>query len=258
MEISLKTAVLGAGWSLLDAYLTLNRKSLTSEELVIASKTLMTANYAYLIQHYYKQKLLNNSMKRTPKEIKPHLSGHLIHFYERDGSCLIYDSWAIETGHKRFFKNIARHSSGRLGGEGLVVELYNRMNRGKLLKRAKMEYERFYNLTPIQRIRNRIIDPHVISVETEAGVVYECSTFQSDRDELVYNENSTNWFVKCVGHYSDFLNPICRVNHIIEQCEKEDNLKACLIAIKNKEAGIMSYFYYNVRSIIFNVYYIVQ
>jgi hypothetical protein len=242
MTCTVKTAVLGAGWSLLDAYLSLNRKSLTSEELMIAGKVLQTANYAYLIQHWSKQLLLNNATLVVAKEIKPHYSGHLIAFFERDGSNLIYNTTSLEAAHKYLVKETFRHSSMRQTGEGLVVELYNRMNRAKLLRRSKTEFERALKLTSIKKTKNEI-KLHVITVETEAGVVFECSTFSSDRQELTYTRNS--WKINCISSKNSFLNPLCSMEYLVEQCNSDDNLQECLNSIKNNINGNELHLHYN-------------
>ena len=235
MNCSLKTAVLGAGWSLLDAYLSLNRKKLTSEELMLAGKTLQTANYAYLIQHCYKQILLNNPTVRDSKEIKPHYCGHLIEFFERDGSNLIYNSTSLEAAHKPLVKEMFRHSSMRLS-DGLVVDLYQRMNRGKLLRRSKIEFEKAFNLESVMRNKDEK-KLHVITVETEAGVVFECSKFSSDRQELFFDSSSETWNITSVKNRNMFLNPMCQMDYLLEQCYRDEILTACLEGIKNNNIG---------------------
>jgi hypothetical protein len=236
MPCSAKKAVLGAGWSLLDAYLSLNRKKLTSEELMIAGNTLQTANYAYLVQHCYKQILLNNTTVLDPKEIKPHYSGHLISFCERDGSNLIYNTTSLEAAHKYLVKETFRHSSMRQNGNGLVVELYHRMNRGKLLRRSKIEYERALNLTSIEKTKDEKKN-HVITVNTEAGVVFECSKFSTDRQKLSYNSSCNSWGLNSIKNRNKFLSPICSMSLLIEQCNKDPNLTECLKRIKKNDNG---------------------
>ena len=236
MPCSVKTAVLGSGWALLDAYLSLNRKSLTSEELVIAGKVLQIANYSTLIQHCYKQILLNNPTILTPKEIKPHYSGHLIMFYERDGSNLIYNTASLESAHKYLVKDTFRQSSKRQSGEGLVVELYKKMNRSKLLTRAKTEYE---NALKLPRIEKNIdqTNINIISVVTEAGVVFECSKFSSDRQALLYDTGRIIWKLQPLKNTNEFLNPICPIQYLINQCYTDPYLGKCLERIKTNDYG---------------------
>ena len=251
MSCSIKTAVLGAGWSLLDAYLSLNRKRLTSEELMLAGNILQLANYAYLIQHCYKQILLNNPTVVDPKEIKPHYSGHIIPFFERDGSCLIYNTTMLEAAHKYLVKETFRHSSMRQNGDGLVVELFLRLNRGKLLRRSKIEFERAFNL---ESIKKTIVETshHVITVETEAGVVFECSKFSSDRQELTYDCSSHTWKLNSFNNRSVFLNPMCSIEYLLEQCYSDDNLTQCLNGIKRNDHGNTQTIIYFVYALYFN------
>ena len=75
--VSLKNSVLSAGWCLVDSCLSLNRKEVTSTELVFIGNLMETTNYACLLQKAYKQLLLNTPLTIL-KEIKPHTSG-LIH-----------------------------------------------------------------------------------------------------------------------------------------------------------------------------------
>ena len=234
MTCTVKTAVLGAGWCLLDAYLTLNRKKLTSEELVIAGKVLQTANHATFIQFCYKQILQNNPTTVNPKEIKPHYSGHLIEFYQRDGSNLIYNTTSLEAAHKFLVKDTFRHSSMRQTGEGLVVELYHRMSRSKLLRRSKIEFQKLFNLESILKTKDET-KLNVISVETESGIVYECSTSKIDRQELIYSNN--HWQLRSLETDNVFLNPICPIEYLIDQCYKDQILTGCLDRIKLNEKG---------------------
>ena len=236
MPCTVKTAVLGAGWCLLDAYLSLNRKKLTSEELSLAGKVLQTANYATLLQHCYKQILLNNPTFVNPKEIKPHYSGHLIEFFQKDGSNLIYNTTSLEAAHKFLVKDTYRHSSMRKTGEGLVVELYNRMSRSKLLRTSKIEFEKALNLSSITKNKEEY-KSHVISVETEAGVVYECSKFSSDRQALIFDSSSLNWKLNTINNKNTFLSPICTMSYLIEQCYSDPNLTECLNRIKINDHG---------------------
>lgn len=248
MSCSVKGAVLAAGWSLLDAYLSLNRKKITSEELMLAGKTLQTANYAYLIQNYYKQVLLNNPTIKDSKEIKGHYCGHMITFIKRDAVALVYNTTMLETAHKFLVKDTYRHSSMRHDGDGLVVDLYCRLNRGKLLRRSKAEFERLNNLESIKRKKEekRL---HVINVETEAGVVFECSTFKSDRQELTYHLTRQTWCLQPQKDNNMFLNPMCSMNYLIGQCYRDDILTECLEGIKTAQIGNELHYKFNVNTL---------
>lgn len=80
-DVDLKTAILSAGWLLLDAFFSLSRMSMTSTELVDVSNRLTLANYANLRMLCYKHCLLNKPIKMS-KEIKSHICLHFIEFWK--------------------------------------------------------------------------------------------------------------------------------------------------------------------------------
>jgi hypothetical protein len=235
--ISLKDSVLGAGWCLVDSCLSLNRKEVTSTELVFMSKLMEVTNYSCLLQKVYKQILLNIPITLL-KEIKPHTSGHMPSFFQRDSSPKVYNTINVEGSHKTKVKEIFRHSSKRHNGAaGLLLELFDRLNTSKLLKRANVEYQRINNMEPVL-CRKQTRDGHVISIETEAGIVFECSTFSSDRCRLKFIKNSDIWMLGTSSTECDFLNPICGLNYLLEQMNTEETLKTSLEAVKRNEPGI--------------------
>ena len=159
-------------------------------------------------------------------------------FFERDSSPKVYNTVNTEGSHKTKVKDIFRHSSKRHNGAaGLLLELFERLNTSKLLKRANAEYQRINNLEPIRCMKQER-DAHVITIETEAGIVFECSTFSSDRCEIRFSHTSKVWMLGTSSNECDFLNPICGLNYLLEQMNLEESLKASLEAIKTNTPGI--------------------
>jgi hypothetical protein len=71
-------------------------------------------------------------------------------------------------------------------------------------------------------------------------VVFECSKFSSDRQELYYDGFLDQWSLKKTKSGNSFLNPICPMAYLIEQCNFDETLAACMEVIKTNEKGIKS------------------
>ena len=97
-------------------------------------------NYAMLHLTYFKHVLLNQQIKRNPKEIKPHLCSHFEHFWQSDGSATIWDTVSTEAAHKNKVKNVYRGSSKRRSQ--LLKELFNQHDSSRILREAKVCYEK--------------------------------------------------------------------------------------------------------------------
>ena len=185
----------------------------------------------------YTQILLNTPITRDPKEIKPHMSSHFIPFWERYGTARTVDTIVTEGIHKPYVKDVYRHSSRRRGG--LLLEMFNRYIRWKLLNKAKKEYEETLNLKSVKR---EIIRPSLHryqAINTNANIVYEFSTLASDRQEIYYDRD-----VRCLRYTIEdytqenlFLNPLASLPVLLEQFERCRNMNGFLQSFKNHEEG---------------------
>ena len=222
----LKSSVLAAGWLLLDSYLSLSRKAMSSIELANVEDFLMLSNYCSLELQVWKNVLLNKSIKEFPKEIKPHTTMHFIRFWKRDGTPRTYSAYMLEAAHPEQVKHVYHSSSRRR--VTLLSEMFLRYMRMKLVVKAKSEFNKARDYSDIgaimeedkvQRGNNKS------SVVTEAGVVIECSKQLCDREELKFCQVRNDLvFSKRSVNENDFLNPTCNLSFVWEQLQKVKEL----------------------------------
>jgi hypothetical protein len=241
METDLKTCVVGSGWLLLDAYFSLSRKAMSSIELSKVEDLLMTTNYACLQLQVWKNKLLNKSIQKSPKEIKPHMTMHFIDYWRNNGTPLTYNSYQQEAAHPDLVKNPFKASSRRRGT--VLSEMFGRVNRRQLFRRGKREYNAFKGLAELRRgISEDDLRTHKCIILTEADVVIECSTENSNRHELRINRISGDDLcpVRNGRDFAVYLNPTCTLDYVYEQLSKNCDLDEFMKHFRDGHEGIFA------------------
>lgn len=111
------------------------------------------------------------------------------------------------------------------------------MNRGKILTNVKYEYEKIQHLDPIERVTSFDITTICTTVETESGIVFECSKKKHDREMLSYNiyRNELNVVERSESSY---LNPLCELSDLLNQLDSCNEISDFMFEFKQNNPGL--------------------